>query len=218
MKRRVIITEDGSSSIYVEGLNENYHSRYGAINESRHIFIESGLKQIQKDPVSILEIGFGTGLNALLTLNESILTNRTINYYSLENYPLVQDEWQSLNYSNIEEIENSDLFENLHKLDWNSWHSMNETFHFYKENVDLLEFRTSLKFDLIYFDAFSPNVQPELWSEKIFEKMHKCLNTGGLLLSYSVKGTVKRALKSVGFTTELIPGPKGKRVIMRAHI
>ena len=218
MKRQLITTEDGSSSIYVEGLKENYHSQYGAVNESVHIFIESGLKHCQKNPVSILEIGFGTGLNALLTLNESILTNRVVSYYSLEKYPLAKNEWRSLNYSGMDEIENSHLFENLHELDWDSWHSLNDTFRLYKEKVDLLTFRTSLKFDLIYFDAFSPNVQPELWSEKIFENMHECLNPGGLLLSYSVKGTVKRALKSAGFTTELIPGPKGKRVIMRAHI
>ena len=217
MKRELIITEDGSSSIYVKDLNESYHSRFGALNESLHIFIESGLNQLKKDSISILEVGFGTGLNALLTLDEAIKTKQIVKYYCLEKHPLSKEEWASLNYTDITQIENAHLFNQLHELEWDSWHELSDYYNFYKSKQDLLKFETNLKFDLIYFDAFSPDVQAKLWTEEVFQKMYNCMNPGGLFLSYSVKGMVKRALKSVGFNIELIPGPIGKRVIMRAH-
>jgi len=217
MKRRIFITEDGSRSIYVEDLGESYHSHFGALAESLHVFIESGLMQSSANPVNILEIGFGTGLNAILTWNEAVKSKRNIRYYSIEKYPLEESEWQALGYQNIELACAACKFEELHLAKWNDWTDLDDYFSLYKLSSDLRDFETSESFDLIYFDAFSPDIQPELWTEEIFSKLFRCLNPGGILVTYSVKGTVKRALKSVGFRIELIPGPKGKREIMRAN-
>lgn len=216
MKRRTFITKDGSSSIYVEKLAESYHSHYGALAESLFIFVESGFKYSNVNPVNILEIGFGTGLNALLTLDEAVRSKRKTSYYTLEKYPLSISEWGSLNYPKLPTINNPEEFENLHKLNWDVWHRLNDYFSLFKSNTDLLKFSTSLRFDIIYFDAFSPEVQSDLWTEEIFSKLYDYLNPGGLLLSYSVKGTVKRALRSAGFQIKRIPGPEGKRMILRA--
>ncbi|MCF8378094.1 MAG: tRNA (5-methylaminomethyl-2-thiouridine)(34)-methyltransferase MnmD [Bacteroidales bacterium] len=216
MKRKHIITDDGSSSIFAEEIGESYHSHFGAFAESLHIFIESGYKHTNISPVHVLEIGFGTGLNALLTWNFATRNKRKTYYYTIEKYPLDQEEWESLNYHNLELIDDRVNFSDLHKSKWEEWNEMEEYFDLYKAKADLLNFESPLHFDLIYFDAFSPKVQPDLWTEEIFTKLFRCLNQGGFLLSYSVKGTVKRALKSAGFKIELIPGPKGKREIMRA--
>ncbi|MCK4922568.1 MAG: tRNA (5-methylaminomethyl-2-thiouridine)(34)-methyltransferase MnmD [Bacteroidales bacterium] len=218
MKRRTFITKDGSSSIYVENLEESYHSHFGALAESLFIFIESGLKYSEANPVNILEIGFGTGLNALLTLDEAVNSKRKTNYYTIEKYPLSTSEWESLNYPDLSVIHNPKEFEKLHNVNWSEWHNLNDYFSLFKSKTDLHDFSTHLRFDIIYFDAFSPEIQPDLWTEEIFSKLYRLLNPKGLLLTYSVKGTVKRALKSAGFHIKRIPGPEGKRVIMRARI
>lgn len=203
--------------MYEEVLKENYHSHFGALTESLFIFIESGLKYSKAKPVNILEIGFGTGLNALLTLDEAVNSKRKTSYYTIEKFPLSISEWESLNYPYLPSIPNPKEFKNLHKLNWDVWHNLHDYFSFFKSKTDLLKFSTHLRFDIIYFDAFSPEAQPDLWTEDIFSKLYSFLNPGGLLLTYSVKGTVKRALKSAGFHIERIPGPEGKRVIMRAR-
>lgn len=217
MEREIFTTEDGSSSIYVKDLNENYHSKFGAINESMHIYINSGLKVITADPVSILEIGFGTGLNAILSYVEGAKSRRSIDYTTIEKYPLIKNEWSTLNFFDKELKEYRKTFEKMHELEWECKQDLNSYFSIVKKQLDLKEFATDQHFDLVYFDAFAPDVQPDLWTREIFSRLYSYLNPGGILLTYSVKGTVKRTLRSCGFETELLPGPKGKREIMRAH-
>lgn len=216
MKRRIFLTEDGSASIYAEDLGESYHSHFGALTESLHIYIESGLNATSANPVNVLDIGFGTALNALLTWNEAIKCKRKTRYYTIEKYPLEKAEWRALGYQKINLSCTECTFEDLHLSKWNEWIHFDEYFSLYKMHSDLINFESSESFDIIYFDAFSPDIQPELWTEEIFSRLFRCLNPGGHLLTYSVKGTVKRALKTVGFNIELIPGPKGKREILRA--
>jgi tRNA U34 5-methylaminomethyl-2-thiouridine-forming methyltransferase MnmC len=211
---KVIITADGSSSIYVEELDEQYHSVHGAVNESMHVYIKYGLefKTAKKKEISILEMGFGTGLNTLLTyLNNN---SNNINYVSLEKFPVLENIVDKLNYNEIEGASN--IFNKLHELDWNKEHSLSESFTFTKVKTGLEEFESSKKFDVIYYDAFAPDVQPELWTEDIFRKCFELLNNNGCLVTYCAKGQVKRNLKSAGFTLEGLPGPKGKREMTRA--
>lgn len=216
MKRRLIITEDGSSSIYTEEFGENYHSGFGAINESMHIFISCGLDYIKKKAIRILEVGFGTGLNAYLTLHRSIERDISIHYLGIEKYPLHKAEWESLNYTDIIPQSNPGEFELLHSSEWEEWSSINNFFNLLKTCQALEDFQTPLKFDLVYFDAFSPDIQPELWTLDIFRKIYNSMNAEGLLLTYTSKGQVKRNLTEVGFRIERIEGPKGKRHILRA--
>lgn len=213
MKRRIIITGDGSPTFYVENLNEHYHSVFGARTESKHIFINAGLNYLDNKQLSILEIGFGTGLNTYLTLNMSI--NRKIRYYAIEKYPLELQEWKQLDYA--EENDPFPLaFQKLHHAPWGEWMSINPGFELYKEKTDLRDFKPPPDQDIIYFDAFAPDVQPGLWTESIFQKLFECLKKGGVLLTYSVKGIVRKNLQNCGFKAEKLPGPTKKRHILRA--
>jgi tRNA U34 5-methylaminomethyl-2-thiouridine-forming methyltransferase MnmC len=205
-------TEDGSNTLYSQELNEHYHSVHGAVQESEHIFIKYGLKHILSTTPqpSILEIGFGTGLNCLLTLRN--VTN--IKYTSIEKYPISAKQAIELEYAvNKEE---QDLFRQLHEASWNTALKVNGTQLFkVKDDIVTCDFGMD-NYDLIYFDAFSPEVQPDLWTTTIFEKMFLALRKGGVLLTYCAKGSVKRGLKSVGFSIDNPPGPPGKREITRA--
>lgn len=216
----IVLTEDGSNTLRVPDLNEHYHSTFGAIAESRHIFIEAGLKYVMKnEPVelNILEVGFGTGLNALLTMLWAGSTGNSINYTTIEKYPLIDGLWDKLNYpEQLEDARAYDYFKALHECTWNENHKLLDNFNFIKKDVDLETYQNpEASFDLIYFDAFGPDVQPNLWTEEIFNKIAKMTAKGGVLVTYSCKGTVKRALKATGFKIEKIPGPKGKREILR---
>ena len=229
MQQKLILTEDGSHSIEVPELGVTYHSIHGAIQESKHVFIEAGLYAVTDlllhvDPIRIFEVGFGTGLNALLTIIQAEKLNRKIYYKAIELFPLHLEEARSLNYCRI--LYRNDLqtsFEQLHICDWETEITITSQFHFEKTETNLLNFRTSetclsgrQAFDLIYFDAFAPGAQPELWTEKIFEKMFSILQPGGVLVTYCSKGAVRRAMQSAGFTVQKIPGPPGKREIVRA--
>ena len=216
MDRKIISTEDGSKTIFVKSLNESYHSSFGAINESSHIFIQNGLQYLAGENLKVLEIGFGTGLNAYLSLQNALNTSKKVSYLGIEKYPLVREEWEALNYTEIQKEIHSGEFEMLHRSAWDTWTRINNYFDFYKICADLRDFRWDGTFDLVYFDAFSPNVQPGLWSSEIFHKLYSYLEPGGILLTYSSRGMVKQNLIAAGFKISRLPGPKGKRHIIRA--
>lgn len=215
-KREFKITADGSHTLYVADLDETYHSTHGAIQEAKHVFIEAGLKYLDKEEVNILEVGFGTGLNAFLTLLES--DNRIINYTGIEAFPLNEKLINQLNYT--AELKSTqlekELFNKLHKVKWESYQKITPDFSLNKVKIELDAFKSDEQFDVIYFDAFGPRVQPEMWTEAIFKKMYDCLNDDGIIVTYCAKGSVKRGLKAVGFEIESLPGPPGKREMTRA--
>ena len=215
MSLEIITTEDGSSSIINKNLNECYHSTSGAINESKHIFIENGLLACKKKVLNTLEVGFGTGLNALLT---QIICdkNKTINnYHSIENLPILSKDYLALNYCKQLNIKD-DNFMKMHNSSWGEKITISKYFSLLKINIDLQTFNPTTKYDLIYFDAFSPNKQPELWTHNIFKKLYENLNNNGILITYCAKGAFKRTLREIGFEVSSIDGPIGKREITQA--
>jgi len=218
LKKEIVKTRDGSNTIFVPEFDETYHSTHGAIQESLHVFIRSGLKfKTELNDINVLEVGFGTGLNALLSFVDSEDTNRNIKYTSLEAYPLQWDLVSKLNYIDI--IFNgkySEIYKKIHTCDWESFYELSPYFTLRKQNVKLQNILFDNEFDIIYFDAFAPRVQPELWTEQIFTSMYKALKPGGILVTYCAKGSVKRALRYVGFELQSIPGPPGKREMSRA--
>lgn len=217
MKREIIKTADGSHTISIPEWNEQYHSVNGAIAESYHVYINAGLMEIDKEAISVLEIGFGTGLNAIITLIESEKAKKNIFYQGVEAYPVVDEEINVLNY--IEELDAdkySDDFKLMHSSKWNEKININEKFTLLKQHKSFAEIADKVKFDVIYFDAFGPDVQPELWTEEIFRKMYEALKLDGILVTYSAKGIVKRAMRNVGFIVKRLEGPKGKRHMLRA--
>ncbi|SRR6266496_2029784 len=217
-----IITKDGSHTIALPELNVTYHSIHGAIQESMHVFIEAGLKSIwplqAARCLNILEIGFGTGLNALLTLIESEKTKQIIYYTAIELYPLEENEIIDLNYCKCLGLQNLlPAFSQMHTCEWERDIRIAETFYLHKTKQDLQSYKNAGWYDLIYFDAFAPNDQPELWTKNIFDKMYSILNTNGILVTYCSKGDVRRSMTAAGFTVEKIPGPQGKREMVRAR-
>lgn len=219
-KRQVFTTEDGSNTFFVPQWNEHYHSIHGAIQESNHVFIVAGLKyfinQYQPETIKIYEVGFGTGLNALLTASYIQNTSIKIEYYASEAYPLSNEEVKMLNYTELMEKQQKDLFAKLHTASWNEKVEITEQFALIKQK-EFLENRISISsIDLVYFDAFAPSAQPELWTEEIFKNLLEDMSDNGILVTYCAKGSVKRAMKSVGWKIEGIPGPPGKREMTRA--
>jgi tRNA U34 5-methylaminomethyl-2-thiouridine-forming methyltransferase MnmC len=218
LKKEVIITSDGSHTLFVPKLNETYHSMHGAIQESAHVFIKEGFEFISsKNTISILEVGFGTGLNALMTLLAASYSKRKVKFTSLEAYPLEWEIVSQLNYlSQNLAVVDSAIFAKMHHCSWGLDFQINSFFSLKKLKLKLQEAIFEGEFDLIYFDAFAPLIQPELWTEKIFESMFKSLSLGGVLVTYCAKGSVKRTMKAVGFHLQSIPGPPGKREMTRA--
>ena len=218
----LFLTEDGSHSVYSEQLGVSYHSKHGAIQETQHVFINAGLEYIlQKSPteINILEIGFGTGLNAFMTFLESEHQpiTATINYFTIEAYPLSMEQVFEINY--VEQLDAEpfkDIFLKMHSSDWSKMHPLSKKFNFQKllMNFEDIDFQNHM--DLIYFDAFAPDIQPQLWEQDLMAKMFKALRSQGALTTYCAKGMVKRTLKSVGFFIESLPGPPGKREMTRA--
>lgn len=217
MKPELIKTADGSHSLFLKDLDEHYHSVHGAIQESKHVFLQAGLSQFNdKKSISILEIGFGTGLNALLTFIENKNSNRVIDYTTLEAYPLEMEVVKELNY--VQELNASDyhsIYLQMHESEWETKISIRPNFNFTKIKNTLQEVSFLQQYDLIYFDAFGPRVQPELWTEEVFTKIYNATAAGGMLVTYCAKGEVKRTLKKVGFVLETLPGPPGKREMIR---
>lgn len=217
MDKEFVITEDGSHTIYLPEIDEHYHSVHGAIQESLHIYIGEGLLQTTKKELSILEVGFGTGLNAYLTYCYAIEKNISVNYFTLEKYPLNEAEYLQLNYPNTIFPEFSFVFEQMHRAEWNSAIKISSEFTLQKIKADLLAFQfdTKSQFDLVYYDAFAPGKQPEMWTDSILHKVAAAVKNNGILVTYCAKGTVRRAFAAGGFKMERIPGPIGKKEILR---
>lgn len=218
MKREIVTTKDGSKTIYLPEINESYHSRHGAYQEAMHVFIKSGWEQIQKDTVSILEVGFGTGLNAVLTYIAAKNAQKQVKYVGLEAFPVEMEEIESINYKEIPAVESyQSVFLKMHQSKWEEAIGIDENFTLQKIKAELESYISPNNiFDLIYFDAFGPRVQPEMWSLGIFKKLFDSLNPNGIFVTYSCKGQVRRDLITAGFEVEKIPGPPGKREMLRA--
>ena len=214
MKREILITSDGSTTINLPDLNEQYHSKNGSINESYHVFINSGLKQVSSNVVSILEIGFGTGLNCFITYLEA---KKEINYVGVEAYPVTSEEVEKMNFISVLNAEKDKAsFEKIHEVSWEEKHQISNKFSLTKRKQFFEDIDDKNAFNLIYFDAFGARVQPQLWTVEIFRKMFDSLKENGILVTYSAKGSVRRAMQEVGFTVERLPGPPGKREMLRA--
>lgn len=224
MQRKIITTNDGSTSIHIVEWDEQYHSKHGAIQEAKHVFIESGLAHFlslettaNTKNISILEIGFGTGLNAFITMLEAEKRNITINYTGVEAFPVSAEEIEQLNYVSILDVENKQsLFSEIHTLPWEEELKITDFFKLKKLKKQFSEIDNINTFDLIYFDAFGPRVQPELWTESLFSLMFKAIKNKGVLVTYCAQGNARRAMQKVGFNIEKIQGPPGKRHMLRA--
>lgn len=220
MERVIEKTDDGSATLFVPELNEHYHSTKGAHTESQHIFVDMGLKVSSAPSPRILEIGFGTGLNAWLTLEEAERSGRNVHYTGVELYPLQWDMVEQLGYvGKKDEPTAMDLFRQIHTSIWEKDIPLTPHFTLRKVQADIHHFCefSQERADVIYFDAFAPEKQPEMWTEELFHRLYVLLNEGGLLTTYCAKGIVRRMLQAAGFTVERIPGPPGgKREILRA--
>ncbi len=220
MSLELVTTEDGSHTLFVPELKEHYHSIHGAIQESKHIFIGNGFLSLSPalSEVTILEVGFGTGLNTLLTCQAAAQRQVKVRYVTAEPEPVDQEMLAQLNYPGlVGSCDERVLFWKIHHTPWDFPYYLNETFILFKNQAKIQDLMLGEeKFDLVYFDAFSPEVQPELWTAEVFDKIFLSMKKQGILLTYSAKGSVKRTLKEAGFEVTGLPGPAGKREITRA--
>jgi tRNA U34 5-methylaminomethyl-2-thiouridine-forming methyltransferase MnmC len=216
MERSLRLTEDGSHTLYADKLDEPYHSTNGALQESMHVFIEQGLYAKAKPGLRILELGFGTGLNAILTMRYANQANLEIHYHAVEKYPLEKAEYSQLNFEQVIEGVPEGCLNLMHDAEWETTVRLSDRFTLYKEEADFRSMNPPGHYDLVYFDAFSPDKQPELWSADVFSTIQKSTRRGAVLVTYSSKGLVRRTLISCGFTVEKIPGPPGKIEMIRA--
>lgn len=215
----LILTNDGSHSVYSETYGVAYHSTFGAITESAHVFIAAGLryKAVVQREITILETGMGTGLNAFMSWLEAERRNLHVRYVGLEIAPMPQDEVQMLNYAELLGVpDRAADFQALHHKEWSQAHLLSEQFQFRKEQISIETFSAPDTFDIIYFDAFAPQEQPELWTADVFERMYSSLRPEGVLVTYCAQGAFKRTLKQAGFQVERLQGPPGKREMTRA--
>ncbi len=217
MKRRIVISSDGSHTIRIDEWDEQYHSKHGAVAESQHVFIDQGLSQFKVPNISILEMGFGTGLNALMSLIYATDHDLYIEYTAIEAHPVSEEIWSELNYPqvlNAQPFENA--FQLMHKAEWGTNIQITDRFHLTKIKTDMTHYKETDRYQLIYYDAFGYRVQPDLWTESIFRNMYQSLKDGGILVTYAAKGSVRRAMQTAGFKVERLPGPPGKREMLRA--
>ena len=217
MSIKIITTEDGSHSLYDQELNETYHSTRGAKGESLHVFIQEGLEywlaQNKSEQIRVLEIGLGTGLNAFLTALFATKQSQSIHFTTLEPYPVEASIYENLNYYSIQA--EKDLLTQIHTCSWNERHELNSFFEFSKEKIKLEHFERNEHFDLIFFDAFAPSKQPEVWSLENLQKCYTLLANGGLLTTYCAQGQFKRNLAEAGFEVETLQGAMGKKEMVR---
>lgn len=216
----LITTEDGSHSLLNPQLNETYHSVHGAVQESEYVFIEQGLKfwfgtDEAKDSAAVLEIGFGTGLNALLSFAYGQAFKKDIQYTSIESYPLPEEIWRQLNYA--ERLGLQPVFHSLHELPWNVSTAVEELFSLQKlhTTLELLDVQDA-KYNVVFYDAFAPSKQPEMWTMEMIARVVKGLSKGGVFVTYCAKGQLKRDLRALGLVVETLPGPPGKKEMVRA--
>lgn len=219
MKREILITSDGSTTIHLPDWDEQYHSKHGAIQEAYHVFLRAGLDTVivNAKKIAILEIGFGTGLNTFITFLEGREKQLDIDYVGVEAYPIAASEVLKLNY--VEELKvatDQYIFDKIHMLPWEEKQEISREFQLTKRKQFFQDIADKKVFDLIYFDAFGAKNQPELWTEVIFLKMYEALRENGVLVTYCAKGSARRAMQAVGFSVERIPGPPGKREMLRA--
>ena len=218
MKLELRKTADGSNTLYVPELDEHYHSFHGALQEARHVFIKNGLLNQEKKSLRILEVGFGTGLNALLTACQAVSSNYTIDYVGIEAYPVTNELMVEMDYGSLITEKNVALFlEQIIYSEWEQSNTIHSKFTLTKLEQRIEDTELDKKIDLIYFDAFGPRVQAEMWDVSILKKMYSFLNLNGELVTYCAKGQFKRDLKSAGFEVVNLPGPPGKREMVRAR-
>ncbi len=219
MKSILTETEDGSHTLFVPELNEHYHSTHGAIQESQHIFIRNGFQTINKSPLNILEIGFGTGLNAWLTCQEASKNKQIVRYFATELYPLDAETVEELNYPRLLPDYDQNTFRLIHEATWGQEVQINEYFSIEKQQIDVIEYSypTDKYFDLIYDDAFAPDKQPEIWSAPVLQRIVDKMTPGAVFITYCAKGSIRRMLSSLGLTMERLPGPPGKKEILRGQ-
>ncbi|WP_028981472.1 tRNA (5-methylaminomethyl-2-thiouridine)(34)-methyltransferase MnmD [Sporocytophaga myxococcoides] len=218
-KIEIIKTEDGSHSLYIPDMKETYHSTHGALRESEYVFIQNGLDLIPTDnEINILEVGFGTGLNTFLTFLESEKRALKIYYQTIEPYPLEENIFLELNYPEMISPDKSSIFYDFHKASFGEIKEINQDFIFKKhlQKLENLEMKPAI-LDLVYFDAFAPSKQPELWELGNFEKIYGWMKNEGVIVSYCASGQFKRNLKAAGFFVETLPGPPGKKEMTRGR-
>lgn len=225
MKREIVQTQDGSTTIFLPEWNESYHSKHGAIQEAYHVFIKNGLTFVNLDrsglvtegePLSILEIGFGTGLNGFITCLEAIHSQQKIDYVGIEAYPVVMEEALQMNYPQEISPAFATVFQQMHECAWEQKNSIGAHFSLTKQKMFFQDIKEVGVFDLIYFDAFGFRVQPELWGEELFLTMYQALKPKGVLVTYACRTSIKNAMLSAGFSVEKLPGAPGKREMLRA--
>ena len=222
MNKLKIITKDGSPSIYLKDINEYYHSKYGAVSESKYVFIKNGINFWKKNTpnessCNIFEMGFGSGLNAILTYEFSKKNKLKVNYQTIDSNPLAKNEIKFLDYSKFFNYKDTKIiFDKLHSKSWEEIHLLDKNFYFSKINKKIQNFNFATKYDLVYYDAFGSRAQPELWKEDIFKPIIRSLNNYGVFVTYSSKGDLRRGLVNLGMTVEKIDGPIGKREMIRA--
>jgi len=212
----IAVTEDGSTTFFSKQFNQHYHSQHGAIQESMHVFIEAGFRKLRhRESLLVFEMGFGTGLNALLTLIEAERSRITVSYEAVELFPLKPEDALQSNFpTKLGGWQRA--FETMHQCEWNTRQHISDRLSLLKHKIDLIAATLPSGIDLVYFDAFDPEAQPQLWAPAVFQKLHDAMSDGGLLVTYSSKGTVKNALREAGFKVERLPGPPGKRHMVRA--
>jgi tRNA U34 5-methylaminomethyl-2-thiouridine-forming methyltransferase MnmC len=218
VQRQIITTADGSKTIFIPEWNEHYHSSHGALQEAQHVFIRNGLNAATADYITILEMGFGTGLNALLTFFASEKRNQYVHYIAIEAFPPSPEEIAAMDYASFAtDPETEAVYDSMHSTPWEQSFALSEHFVLEKQQCILENAQVQQgTVDLIYFDAFGPRVQPELWTLEIFQRLFAWLAPGGIFVTYCAKGQVKRDLKAAGFLVESLPGPPGKREMTRA--
>jgi len=217
VKREIITTSDGSKTIYIPDWNEHYHSKHGAIQEAYHVFIKHGLTLFKDTTIAILEMGLGTGLNALITLKEAATLGLKVRYTGVEKFPLHIDEIEALHYTKgFHEKALQKDFLKIHNAKWEEWIHISDSYEILKVKQEFEAISYKNRFNLIYYDAFGARVQPELWTVDMFLKMFIALQSEGVLVTYAAKGSVRRAMQEVGFVVERLPGPPGKREMLRA--
>jgi tRNA U34 5-methylaminomethyl-2-thiouridine-forming methyltransferase MnmC len=218
LKREIITTQDGSVTIYLPEMQETYHSKFGAIQEAYHVFIKNGLELVKDRPISILEIGFGTGLNAFITFYEAAKTKQQIHYTTVEAYPVSAEEALQLNYvDQLNAAKYADVFSQMHSSPWGIDVKLTDGFTLNKRQQHFEEINDVNKYDLIYFDAFGYPSQPQLWSEAIFNAMYAALKNNGILVTYACRTVIKKAMQQAGFSTKKLAGPPGKREMLCAY-
>jgi len=224
MNKALIITADGSHSVAIPQMGVTYHSTHGAIQESQHVFIKAGLvyqmeKLHMQDTISIFEMGFGTGLNAFLTLLAAQTHQQKIYYETIEPYPLTTSTFEALNYcAQLQRPGMQHFFMQLHECPWNTRIDITPYFSFTKINTALAAYMPASLFDIVYFDAFAPDIQPDLWTSQVFKKIYNSMQQGAVLTTYCSKSIVRKAIAAAGLTVEKIPGPPHKREMVRASV